>query len=556
MPNKIPVKIGLLTNSNLVSKYVFDLAQWAINQDNIQINLLIIQKNEKSSRGFFNKNINLIKFMHLIIFMQQIAYSLIVKFETILLKKIFPHNNHFKKYNLYKLISSPIFITPDVSNNNGLIEFNNNDRKKIRDLNLELIVQCDFEKNIKNILNIPRSGVVKFNYGDNKYPPGFWEVYYKKNSTSFKIERLTEENDDEIIIFEGKFQTQFYYSLNQAFLYTKSNHYMKEVLSKISLNKLLPEVRYSAIDNNFFVNKPNFSNYCYYLTNIFIRLLKKVYRKYVQKKRARWGVAFSNQNWESVNYCESIKIKNPIGCFLADPFLFNKSTKDYCFVEEFNYKDDKAHISVYELNNKTYSRLGVAINEPFHLSFPYIFEYQDTVYMCPETSQNKDIRLYESTNFPMQWRLSKVLMSNVDAADTMIFKSNDMWWLFTNMDLSNISDHASELSIFYSETGPITDNWIAHQQNPVIINSNKARNAGFLIKENILYRVSQTQGFDLYGESFSVNRVSQLDKYYYKEDKYFSVKPDFFMNIVGTHHCHSNENYTVFDYLEISKINY
>ena len=44
MPNKIPVKIGLLTNSNLVSKYVFDLAHWAINQDKIQINLLIIQK--------------------------------------------------------------------------------------------------------------------------------------------------------------------------------------------------------------------------------------------------------------------------------------------------------------------------------------------------------------------------------------------------------------------------------------------------------------------------------------------------------------------------------
>ena len=59
--------------------------------------------------------------------------------------------------------------------------------------------------------------------------------------------------------------------------------------------------------------------------------------------------------------------------------------------------------------------------------------------------------------------------------------------MFTNLDFSNIGDHASELSIFYSETGPITNNWIAHQHNPVIINSNKARNAGLLIKENILY---------------------------------------------------------------------
>ena len=549
MAKKNPIQIGLLTNSNLVSKYVFDLAHWAINQDNIQINLLVIQKNDKSSRNFF-------KCSYLIIFIQQIIYSLIVKFETILLKKIFPHNNHYEKYDLCKLIGSNIFITPLVSDNNEFFECSNNDRQKIKDLNLDLIVQCDLQKNIKNILNTSRLGVVKFNYGDNKCPSGFWEVYYKKNSTSFKIERLTEETEDKVIIFEGEFQTQFFYSLNQAFLHTKSNHYMKEVLIIISLNKLLPEIRDNSIHNNSFVKKPNFRNYFYYLTNIFFILLRKIYRKYVQKKRARWGVAFSNQNWESVNYSESTIIKNPIGCFLADPFLFNKSNKDYCFVEEFNYRDNKAHISVYELDNKTYSRLGVAIHEPFHLSFPYIFEYQDKVYMCPETSQNKDIRLYESTKFPMQWRLSKVLMSNVDAADTMIFKYNNIWWLFTNLDFSNIGDHASELSIFYSETSPVTDNWIAHPQNPVIINSNKARNAGLLIKENILYRVSQTQGFDLYGENFSVNQISHLDKYYYKEDKYFSVKPDFFANIVGTHHCHANKNYTVFDFLKISKINY
>ena len=67
----------------------------------------------------------------------------------------------------------------------------------------------------------------------------------------------------------------------------------------------------------------------------------------------------------------------------------------------------------------------------------------------------------------------------------------------------------------------------------VIINSNKARNAGLLIKENILYRVSQAQGFDLYGEKFSVNRILQLDKSSYKEEKFFSVKPHFFENIVG-----------------------
>ena len=150
MAKKNPIQIGLLTNSNLVSKYVFDLAHWAINQDKIQINLLIIQKNDKSSRKFF-------KCTFLIIFIQQVIYSLIVKFETILLKKIFPHNNHYEKYDLYKLIGSNIFITPLVSNNNEFLECSNNDRQKIKDLNLDLIVQCDLQKNIKNILNTSKT---------------------------------------------------------------------------------------------------------------------------------------------------------------------------------------------------------------------------------------------------------------------------------------------------------------------------------------------------------------------------------------------------------------
>ena len=493
---------------------------------------------------------------YLIIFIQQFFYGFIVKFETILLKKIFLHNNHYKKYDLYKLISSATFITPLALNNNEFIEFSNNDRQKIKDLNLDLIVQCDIQNITNNLINTSRLGVVKFNYGGDNYPSGFWDVYYKKKSTSFSIESFTEEDNNGVIIFEGEFQTQFFYSLNQAFLHTKSNYYMKEVLTIISLNKLLPEIRVNSIYKNSIIKKPNFWNYLYYLTITIVLLLKKIYTKYVQKKRARWGVAFSNQNWENFNYSQSTKIKNPVGCFLADPFLFNISNKDYCFVEEFNYKDNKAHISVYEIVNKTYSRLGIAINEPFHLSFPYIFEYKDKVYMCPESSQNKDIRLYESIKFPLQWRLSKVLMSNVDAADTMIFKYNNVWWLFTNMDFSNTGDHASELSIFYSKTGPITDHWTPHTQNPVIINSNKARNAGLLFKENIIYRVSQTQGFDLYGENFSVNQILELDQHCYKEDEYFSVKPDFFKNIVGTHHCHANKNYTVIDFLEISKINF
>jgi len=553
------MKIGLLTNSKFVSKYVFDLVQWTVEQNNIEINHFVIQKSDLSYNESLKKVINLFKISSLKFFLRRMIYNLIIKFELILLKSFHVHNNHLKKYNMNQFIVNYFLIKPIILKNKGFFECNDYDRKKIQDLNLDLIIQCDFDEIIGNIINIPKFGVIRFNYGNrkiNKYPPGFWEVYYNNDSTTFKIQKLTEQVNEEIVIFEGKLQTQFFYLLNQAFLYTKSNYYMKEVLRKISLNKKLPEIKYKVLNQNSFFRKPTLFNNIYYLSSIFFKTVKKIFRKYLQKKRSRWGVAFSNQNWQNIILNKSIKIKNPVGCFLADPFLINKFNKDFCFVEEYNYKDNKAHIAVYELNKKNYSRLGIALKENFHISFPYVFEYQDKIYMCPETSINKDIRLYESIKFPMKWQLSKVLMNNVDAADTMIFSYNKIWWLFTNIDLSNIGDHGSELSIFYSETGPITDNWEPHPHNPIIINSNKARNGGIIVKENILYRISQKQGFELYGKEFSINEILQLDKQNYKEKEYLTVKPNFFKNIVGTHHFHANVNYTVIDFLEISKINF
>ena len=56
--------------------------------------------------------------------------------------------------------------------------------------------------------------------------------------------------------------------------------------------------------------------------------------------------------------------------------------------------------------------------------------------------------------------IKKVLINNIKSADTMIFKLNSKWWLFTNEDKSGLEDYNSELSIYYSEDGPISENWI------------------------------------------------------------------------------------------------
>ena len=85
-------------------------------------------------------------------------------------------------------------------------------------------------------------------------------------------------------------------------------------------------------------------------------------------------------------------IPNPKNRFLADPFIVRKDGKNYCFVEDFDYKKNLGQISVYQIDREGHRELGSAISEDFHLSFPYIFEYKNQTFMCPETSDINEIR--------------------------------------------------------------------------------------------------------------------------------------------------------------------
>ena len=104
-------------------------------------------------------------------------------------------------------------------------------------------------------------------------------------------------------------------------------------------------------------------------------------------------------------------------------------------------------ISAIKISNK-YEFLGIVLEEDFHLSFPFIFKENSEIYMVPESSKNCDIRLYKCLEFPYKWQLEKVLMNNVSAADTMLIKQQDTWFMLTNICSAGLGDHNSELHIY------------------------------------------------------------------------------------------------------------
>ena len=128
-------------------------------------------------------------------------------------------------------------------------------------------------------------------------------------------------------------------------------------------------------------------------------ILKKIFRK-VLKKRITWNVAYQfTDRLEGRSFRIAKIIKNPTNGFIADPFLFKFKNKNFCFVEQYDFKTQKGHISVYEINDLEDKYIGTVLKDNFHFSYPNIFENNDEIYMCPETSEMKDIRLYRCLIF-------------------------------------------------------------------------------------------------------------------------------------------------------------
>ena len=220
---------------------------------------------------------------------------------------------------------------------------------------------------------------------------------------------------------------------------------------------------------------------------------------------------------------------------MADPILLKKNNKKYIFIEQYTGKKQKGVISCIEFfKNEQFIIHEDIIKEDFHLSYPYTFEVNNKVFMCPETHTKDEIRLYKAINFPNKWKFHKTLIKNISAADTNIFFNDDKWWLFTNVCKSKF-DRSSELHIFYSKDFD-SEKWIPHPNNPVIFDPLCARNAGNMIfKNKNIYRPFQTQSYDNYGNASGLSVIKKLNILEYEEEILFNVKPNFLKNINSTH---------------------
>ena len=182
--------------------------------------------------------------------------------------------------------------------------------------------------------------------------------------------------------------------------------FLEKFLLKISINEELPEYEDQYGYDGQLFKKPN-------LLQILLLLIKISYRKLINKLYPNmvWNVYFKNTDIKSSSFKNFIKIKNPKNKWFADPFLFKSNDITYLFVEDYDVKLKKGSISVFTLNKNKYEFLGKVLEESFHLSYPYVFNYEGEIYMIPETSSQHCIKLFECVEFPIKWEFKKNIIN-------------------------------------------------------------------------------------------------------------------------------------------------
>ncbi|MDQ2632418.1 MAG: hypothetical protein M3Y78_01630 [Pseudomonadota bacterium] len=202
-------------------------------------------------------------------------------------------------------------------------------------------------------------------------------------------------------------------------------------------------------------------------------------------------------------------LPDPVDHFYADPFPLTWQGRDYLFFEDLDHKTEKGIISVVAFDEK--GRPGPTmpvLEEPWHLSYPFLIERGGQIFMIPETSANRDIAIYRAVAFPLKWERHAVLVEGVEAADATIVDHDGLLYMFAVVR-DGVGGYSDTLAIWSADDlfGP----WRPHPKNPVLVDDRTARPAGNFVRRNgVLYRPAQDCRHG-YGKALGFMKVTRLD---------------------------------------------
>jgi hypothetical protein len=216
-------------------------------------------------------------------------------------------------------------------------------------------------------------------------------------------------------------------------------------------------------------------------------------------------------------------LRDPGNRFYADPFPITWKGRTFVFFEDLDHRVGKGIISAIEFDGTgPVGEVVAVLEEPWHLSYPFLIEHDDELWMIPESSGNRDVALYKCVRFPDKWERHATLLSGLELADATITRHNGLHYLF-GASYDGAGGYSDTLAIYHAQDlfGP----WLPHACNPVLIDRSCARPAGnFVVIEQKLRRPVQdcTTG---YGGGLGLAEVTELTPTTFKQVVPTSIRP-------------------------------
>ena len=204
--------------------------------------------------------------------------------------------------------------------------------------------------------------------------------------------------------------------------------------------------------------------------------------------------------------------------FVADPFMVRVQDDWLMFFEIFNQQKDRGEIAfARSKDGYKWHYQRIILSEGFHLSYPYIFEFEANWYMIPESCEANSVRLYQAKRFPDQWEFVSEILVGDRFVDASILNFNGIWWLFVGVEPTE-GEACNLLRLYYADS--LFGNWVEHPMSPVVNNNLEISRPAGRIRQigNQPIRFAQDCTVT-YGHNVTAIRVESLTKDEYIEEK-------------------------------------
>ncbi|MCC8937030.1 hypothetical protein H8A99_11185 [Bradyrhizobium sp. Arg68] len=265
----------------------------------------------------------------------------------------------------------------------------------------------------------------------------------------------------------------------------------------------------------------------YVLRGVATSIAKEIYRLccYAPHWHVGWRYNDNSDIWQTRDLSGPAwnVLADPGNHFYADPVPVTWQGRTVVFFEDLDHRVGKGIISAIEFDGKgPIGDVFAVLEEPWHLSYPFLIEQNGELWMIPESTGHRDVPVYKCVRFPDKWERHATLLSGLELADVTITQHNGLYYMFGAWR-DGTGGYSDTLAIYYAEQlfGP----WQPHASNPILMDRATTRPAGnFVTIDGRLWRPVQdcTNG---YGAALGLAEILELSPTTYRQAVRHLLKP-------------------------------